>query len=80
MGRRNRNPHPSKPNPMDRYDLDYVHLPQYPKYNKIAVKPLKMVYVNLDTDFWTDEIYVVRSCSDQIYKAIESQIGEGAIA
>ena len=74
MSRHNRNPHPTRPSIMDRYDLDYVHLPQYPKYNKIAVKPLKTVFVNLDADFWTDEVYIVRNDDDPVFRALSQQI------
>ena len=71
MARRNRPKHPSRPNPTDRYELDYVHLPQYTNYNRIVVKPMKTVFVNLDADFWADEMYVVRSCNDPVYRDMQ---------
>lgn len=78
MSRKNRNPHPRKPSLTDRYDLDYVNLPEYRRYNRIIVKPLKTIFVNLDADFWSDDFYVVRSFNDPIMRRIERRIGGAA--
>lgn len=78
MSRKNRNPHPRKPSLTDRYDLDYVYLPEYPRYNRIVVRPLKTIFVNLDADFWSDDFYVVRNLNDPIMRKIEGKIGGAA--
>lgn len=75
MSRKNRNPHPRKPSLTDRYDLDYVNLPEYARYNRVIVKPLKTIFVNLDADFWSDDFYVIRSFSDPMMRKIERKIG-----
>lgn len=75
MSRKNRNPHPSKPSLTDRYDLDYVYLPECRRYNRIIVRPLKTIFVNLDADFWADDFYVVRSFSDPMMRKLERRIG-----
>ena len=80
MSRKNRNPHPRKPSLTDRYDLDYVNLPEYPQYNRIIVKPYKTVYVNLDADFWADGFYVVRHMSDPVMRKIMCRVGSEVIA
>lgn len=80
MSRKNRNPHPRKPSLTDRYDLDYVNLPEYPQYNRIVVKPFKTIYVNLDADFWADDFYVVRHMHDPVMRKIIRHINSEVIA
>lgn len=80
MSRKNRNPHPRRPSLTDRYDLDYVNLPEYPRYNRIVVKPYKTIYVNLDADFDADDFHVVRGYSDPILKKIADRISCGVTA
>lgn len=75
MSRKNRNPHPCKPSLTDRYDLDYVNLPEFRRYNRIIVRPLKTIFVNLDAAFWSDDFYVVRSFNDPMMRKIERKIG-----
>lgn len=75
MSRKNRNPHPRKPSLTDRYDLDYVNLPECRKFNRIIVKPLKTIFVNLDAEFWSDDFYVVRSLNDPMMRRIERKLG-----
>lgn len=78
MARHNRPKHPRNPIFTDRYDLDYVSLPEFPHLIRIVAKPLKTVYVNLDADFDADDFYVVRSFNDPIMRKIESRIGGAA--
>ena len=54
MARRNHSKHPRRATLPDRYDLDYVSLPEYPQYIRVIVKPLKTIFVNLDADFNAD--------------------------
>ena len=75
MARRNYPKHPRKSILTDRYDLDYINLPEYPNYCKIIVRPLKTIYVNLDADFDSDDFYVVRGFNDPIMRKIESRMG-----
>ena len=74
MARRNYPKHPRKSILTDRYDLDYINLPEYPNYCKIIVRPLKTIYVNLDAGFDSDDTHVVRNMNDRILRIIEERI------
>ena len=78
MARHNHPKHPRRATLPDRYDLDYVSLPEYPQFIRVIVKPLKTIFVNLDADFDADDFYVVRSLNDPIMRKIESRIGGAA--
>ena len=75
MGRKNRDPHAARIKNRDRFDLAYVHLPEYPQYIHIVSKPAKTVYVNLDADFDTDADYMVKTVDDPIIQLISGRIG-----
>lgn len=75
MGRKNHNPHPRKLRLTDRYDLDYVNLPEYPQYVQIIVKQHKTIYKNMDADFDAFNEYVVHRSNDPILRLLESRIG-----
>lgn len=74
MVRRNHPKHSRKNFFSDRYDLDYVNLPERPDLIRIIVKPYKTVYINLDADFWADDFYVVRNDDDKIMRMIAERI------
>lgn len=74
MARHNRPKHPRRPTLADRYDLDYVNLPEYPGFIRIIVKPLKTIFVNLDASFDADDFYVVRNLHDPMMRLIEGRI------
>ena len=74
MARHNRPKHPRRPILTDRYDLDYVNLPEHPRFNRIIVKPLKTIFVNLDASFDADDFYVVRNLHDPVMRLIEGRI------
>lgn len=78
MTRRNHPRHPRIRRPMlaDRYDLDYVNLPEYPQYIRIVVKPYKTIFVNLDADFYADDFHVVKDMHDPVMRKIASRIGD----
>lgn len=78
MARRNHPKHTRHPVLVDRYDLDYVNLPEYPQFIRVVVRPLKTIFVNLDADFDADDFYVVRGLHDPIMRKIESRIGGAA--
>ena len=74
MARHNHPKHTRKFNLVDRYDLDYVNLPEFPDLIRVVVKPLKTIYVNLDADFDAVDIHVARNMNDRILRAIEERI------
>ena len=76
MSRKNKNPHPRK-NLRDRYDVDYVSLPEYPQYCSVVAMPMKTIYINVDADPEADDFYAARSFNDQVLKKLEKRlIGE----
>ena len=74
MPRRNHVKHSRRPMLTDRYDLDYVSMPEYPQYTQFIVKPLKTIFVNLDAAFEADDFYVIRSYDDHMMRKLEKQI------
>ena len=74
MARHNHPKHPRIPILTDRYDLDYVNLPEYPQLIRIIVKPLKTIYVNLDADFTADDFHVARQLDDPIMRMIAERM------
>lgn len=77
MARRNHPKHPKRTRKnffSDRYDLDYVSLPECPGLIRIIAKPYKTIYINLDADFLADDFYVVRDDDDKIMRMIAERI------
>lgn len=64
----------------DRYDRDYVNLPEYPQYCSIVAVPLKTIYINMDADPRADDFYVAKSFNDPVLRKLEKKIGCGGIA
>ena len=75
MPRRNHAKHNRRSNMQDRFDTDYVSLPEYPQYNSIAVIPLKTIYLNLDAASNANDFYVIRSYNDPMMRRLEKKIG-----
>lgn len=66
MGRKNRNPHPTRRNdPTDRYDVDYVFLPKAPEIAVVVVPQMKTIYKNLSCAPWADTMHVVKGEKDK---------------
>ena len=66
MGRKNRNPHPvRRAEPTDRYDVDYVFLPEAPEIAAVAAPMLKTIYKNMCCAPWADEMHVARNEKDK---------------
>ena len=74
MVRHNHPKHPRNPMFTDRYDLDYVSLPERPDLIRIIAKPLKTIYVNLDADFTADDFHVAKRLDDPIMRKIAERI------
>ena len=74
MARRNHPKHPRNAIFSDRYDLDYVSLPEFPKMIRIVAKPLKTIYINLDADFDADGCHVAKNMNDHILQTIAERI------
>ena len=74
MSRKNHNPHPRKPNLTDRYDTDYVSLPEFPNLSRIVARPLKTIFINLDAKADSDDFHVAGSMDDRILRIISERI------
>lgn len=74
MPRRNRTRRPNRPRMEDRFDRDYVNLPEYRQYNTIVVLPMKTIFVNLDADPRADDFYVVKHYGDRVFRKLEKHI------
>lgn len=79
MPRRNHNPRGrSRSSLIDRYDTDYISLPEYPQYNSIVAIPLKTIFYNLDAACGANDFYVIRSFDDPMMRKLEKKIGGAA--
>lgn len=66
MGRKNRNPHPMhKPDRTDRYDVDYIYLPDAPELAAVVVPQMKTIYRNMCCAPWADTMHEVKSEKDK---------------
>ena len=66
MGRKNRNPHPNRrQDRTDRYDVDYVFLPEAPEIAAVAVPSMKTVYKNLSCAPWADMVHEAKNEKDK---------------
>ena len=68
MGRHNHKKHIRRIE--DRYDGDYIGLPEQPRIRRIIAVPLKTIYINIDADPDADEIYTAKSWCDPILHMI----------
>ena len=80
MPRRNHNMHASKKTAQtDRYDVDYISLPDAPEIAAISVPYMKTLFRNMCCRSCADTVHVVRSDNDKylamIRKCIEGGIG-----
>jgi hypothetical protein len=66
MPRKNHNPHPSHMSDrIDRYDVDYIFLPDAPELAAVVVPQMKTVYRNMCCAPWADTMHEVKSEKDK---------------
>jgi hypothetical protein len=66
MARKNRNPHPQRRTPLtDRYDVDYIFLPDAPEIAAVVVPQMKTIFRNMSCAPWADEMHVVKNDTDK---------------
>lgn len=70
MARHNRPKHGRKARLEDKFDRDYVHLPEYPQFTTITIIPMKTIYINLDAAYTANDFYVARSENDKIARRV----------
>ena len=71
MARKNRNPHPARrPDRTDRFDVDYVFLPEAPEIAAVAVPQMKTIYKNLSCAPWADTVHEVKGEKDKYLSMI----------
>lgn len=64
----------------NRYDTDYVSLPEYPNYNSVVAIPLKTIFYNLDASPYADDFYVAKHYGDPVMKKLAKKIEGGVSA
>lgn len=74
MGRHNHIRRQKRGSMADRYDSDYIDLPEYPQIARINAVPLKTVYHNIAAADWATEIYTAQSWSDKVLQLIVSRV------
>lgn len=74
MGRKNRSKKGGQQNMIDRYDREYISLPEYPQYKTITAIPLKTILINLEAGRRADDFYVARSENDPVLRRIIKKI------
>lgn len=77
MARRN-HPRHGRRGTEERYDLDYVSLPEHPGIRQVVVKQLKTIYINIDADYWADGVHVAKHYGDPLVKKIARRKEAGA--
>ena len=66
MGRKNRNPHPARrQDRTDRYDVDYVFLPEAPEIAAVVAPRMKTIYRNMSCAPWADAMHEVKGEKDK---------------
>lgn len=58
----------------DRFDSDYIDLPERPDITRIYAVPLKTVYHNIAAAPWAHETYTVQNWSDPLMDLISKKI------
>lgn len=65
---------------LDRYDTDYVSLPEYPQYNSVVAIPLKTIFYNIDAAPGANDFYVAKHYGDPVLKKLAKKIEGGVSA
>ena len=59
---------------LDRYDTDWISMPEYPQYNSVVAIPLKTIFYNLDAASNANDFYVARHYGDPVLKKLAQKI------
>lgn len=65
--------HSKRMNMDDRYDKDYISLPEYPHILRIVAVPMKTIYINVEADPDTADEYTAKSWCDEVLQCIASK-------
>ena len=66
MGRKNHPNHPiRRPDRTDRYDVDYVFLPEAPEIAAVTVPWMKTTYRNMSCAPWADTVHEAKDNKDK---------------
>lgn len=76
MGRHNHIRGKKRQSMADRFDSDYIDLPEHPEITRICAVPLKTVFHNIAAGEWATEIYTAQSWSDPMMQIIAKKIQE----
>ena len=74
MGRKNRNPHPAQDRDQhERFDVDYVFLPEAPEIAAVVVPRMKTIYRNMSCAPWADTVHEAKDEKDKYLAMIRRQ-------
>ena len=75
MGRKNRNPHLAQTRDrIERYDVDFVFLPDAPEIAAVAVPQMKTIYRNMSCASWADTVHEAQDERDKYLTMIRRAI------
>lgn len=74
MGRHNYTKRGRRMKTEDRFDVDYVNLPECPQFTTITIIPMKTIFINLDAAADANDFHVARSEHDPIAKKVLRRI------
>ena len=57
----------------DRFDTDYIELPEYPDIARVIAVPMKTIYINIAADMGAMEIYTAWNWCDRVLQDIVSR-------
>lgn len=66
MPRKNHNSHPHRrPDTTDRFDVDYISLPEAPEIAAVIVPRMKTIFRNMSCAPWADTVHEAKSEKDK---------------
>lgn len=65
MARKNRNPNQKKQSARERYDVDYIFMPEHPEITAVIAPQMKTIYRNMSCAPWADEVHIAKNDKDK---------------
>lgn len=74
MSRHNNSKRNRRRSVADRFDTDYIELPEYPDIARVIAVPMKTIYINIAADMGAMEIYTAWSWCDKVLQKIVGRV------
>ena len=65
MGRKNHSTQAKKQNMKDKYDVDYMFMPEHPEIAAVIAPQMKTIYRNMSCAPWADEVHIAKNEKDK---------------